>query len=217
MVGYDEGTVIVRYTVAFFSPGEHAVEMPDIELAYSDGRVVHVFGDTAHVSIASVVPSAGDSLPDPVPAVAPLQRDVMRPWLALLPAALVLLAVVVWIVAWRRVGPRPGWRHGEGKSIFAPVERWIRAGELRAGISAATDRLRDRIARDLPDAGRQLSTAECIRMVEAQRPDWPVREIGETLRALDRARFAPALPSDVVVLAEQVEDLMAAMARAKAE
>jgi hypothetical protein len=84
-------------------------------------------------------------------------------------------------------------------------------------VSAVTDRLRDRIEREIPEAGRQLSTEECIAVIDEQRREWPVREIEEALNALDRARFAPALPSDVVVLAEQVDELMAGLARGPAE
>ena len=125
---------------------------------------------------------------------------------------IVVAAAVFWGVVRRRVAVRPTWRAGRGRSVYAPVEQWIRAGELRAAVSAVTDRLRDRIERDVPEAGRQLSTEECIAMVEEQRPEWPVREIEDALTALDRARFAPALPSDVVVLAEQVDELMAGLA-----
>jgi len=216
MVGYAEGAVIIRFTVAFFMPGEHAFEMPDIELTHLDGRVEHVFGDTARVTISSVIAS-DDSLATPASWEAPFERPMTRPWIVPVPLAVVLAVLAAWVAVRRRAGERPAWAGGQGRSVYAPVERWIRAGEIRAAVSAVTDLLRDRIERAVPEAGRQLSTAECVTIVAAQRADWPVRDIAETLRALDRARFAPALPSDVVVLAEQVEELMTAMSRGSAE
>ncbi len=213
VVGYAEGAVLVRYTVAVFEAGEHAVELPDVELAFGDGRVERVFGDTAWVRISSVLPGDADSTLVPMPSVAPIDRAITRTWLGAVPALVVFVALVAWLLARRRVAPRPPWTGGGGRSVYAPVEQWVRAGELRAVVSAVTDRLRDRIERDLPEAGRQLSTWECIETIEQRRPDWPVREIRDTLAALDRARFAPALPGDVVVLAEQVDELMVGMTR----
>jgi hypothetical protein len=213
VVGYAEGAVLVRYTLAFFDSGVHALPMPDIELSFGDGRVERVFGDTARVSITSVLPADADAPPNLAPSAAPIARQPRRPWVVMLPLGIVALLLVAWSLLRRRVSQRPVWRSGGGRSVYAPVEQWVRAGELRAVVSAVTDRLRDRIERDLPEAGRQLSTEECMAVVEEHRPDWPVRDIMGTLTALDRARFAPALPSDVVVLAEQVDELMAVMSR----
>jgi len=82
------------------------------------------------------------------------------------------------------------------------------AGESKAAVGVISDRLRDEIERRLPEAGRQLSTQECVATVEKARPDWPRRDIEEVLRSLERAQYAPAIPSDVALLVEQVEDLL---------
>jgi hypothetical protein len=56
-VGYTEGAILVRYTVAFFEAGEQSLLMPDIELMYGDGRVETISGDTVLVRISSVLPA----------------------------------------------------------------------------------------------------------------------------------------------------------------
>jgi hypothetical protein len=86
--------------------------------------------------------------------------------------------------------------------------RWIAAGEGRAVAAVAAERLRDHLARSVPEAGRALSTDECIAVLEERRRDWPLRELGETLRGLERARFAPAVPGEVALLVDQVESLV---------
>jgi hypothetical protein len=85
------------------------------------------------------------------------------------------------------------------------------AGESKAAVGVISDRFRDAIERKLPEAGRQLSTQECLAVIQGSRPDWPRRDIEEVLRALDRAQYAPAVPSDVALLVDQVEHLLKAL------
>ena len=89
---------------------------------------------------------------------------------------------------------------------------WIRAGEPRAVVAAAADALRFHIASLVPEAGAHLTTHECIAVLEEQQPTWPLREVEDLLRALDRARFAPAMPTDVIELAEHARELIRQLA-----
>ena len=78
----------------------------------------------------------------------------------------------------------------------------------RRPAAVAAERLRARIARLVPRADRALSAEECISVLEEERPDLPLRDLADTLRALERARFAPAVPSDVALVADQVDVLL---------
>ncbi len=207
VIGYAEGRVLVRFTLAFFEPGEHAVVMPDMELSYPDGHVEHIAGDTAWVSVRSVLPAA-DSAIAPKPSLGPLARRQQRAWIVAVLASLVVIAMGIWGHARLRVAERPVWHGRRGKFGYPPIEQWIQAGELRAAVSAVTDVVRSRIEQGLPQARRQLSTAECLETIEAERPDWPIRALRDVLHSLDRAQFAPAVPSDVVELAARADELL---------
>jgi len=216
VIAYSEGTVVVRYEVALFEPGVHGVAMPDIELIYPDGGLVTVPGDTAWITVRSVLPQ-GDSSPAPRPSLGPIARSRAELGFVILPLLTVLAVTVLWGIRRRRPKERPTWRPGSGKRVEAPVVQWARAGELRAVVSAVTDRLRESIERALPLARRQLSTEECLKIIAQQQPNWPMREIDGVLRALDQARFSPAVPSDIVQLAQRAGNLSSSLARTTAE
>ena len=201
---YAEGALTILYTVALFAPGEHAVAMPDAELLYPDGRVETLLGDTAMVSVAAVLP-AGDPLPPALPARAPLQRRLRRS-LPLVGLVLGVLALGLAWAAWRRrTQPRPARRPASEVRPDPPVGNWMEAGEPRAVAAVTADRLRARIAAVAPEAGRHLDTEECLDVLEASDHPLPMRELTEVLRSLERARFSPAVPSDVVELVERAE------------
>ncbi len=42
-----------------------------------------------------------------------------------------------------------------------------------------------------------------------------MRELGEVMRALERASYAPAIPSDVIALADKTQVLLQAIAEAE--
>ncbi len=216
VVAYTEGSIIVRYEVALFEPGLHALAMPDIELINPNGGLVTVSGDTAWVTVNSVLPQ-GDSTPAPRPSLGPIARRRRDPGLVLLPVLFVLSVTGLWGMSRRRSKERPSWRSGAGKRVEAPVVQWARAGELRTVVSAVADRLRENIERALPEASRQLSTEECIGVITERRPEWPVRELEVVLRSLDRSRFAPAVPSDIVQLAQRASELSSSLVRQAAE
>lgn len=199
--------VVIRYVLAVFEPGRHGVAIPAVELLYRDGRVEVVGADTAWITLASVLPR-GDSLPPARPSLGPLARysASATPLLALL--AVTLAGTGGWLALRRRTRPRPGEPESLAPAVPPPLMRWVAAGELRAVAALATNRLRARIAALVPEADRALATEECIAVLEERRPDWPLRDLSQVLRALERARFAPAVPGDVLALVEQVDGLV---------
>ncbi|UCF40318.1 MAG: hypothetical protein JSW43_11365 [Gemmatimonadota bacterium] len=208
---YAEGELTMLYTVALFEPGRHAIAMPPAELLYPDGRVETIPGDTARIEVTSVIP-ADDTLPTPRGAADPLVRHPSSPVALLALFALVLAAAAAWGLARRRTRPRPGPGEAAAGSAEPPVERWVAAGESRAVAAVTADRLRRHIAEQIPRAGRHLDTEECVRVLHDEVPEWPLRETADVLRALERARFAPAVPSDVVELVERAERLRESLA-----
>jgi hypothetical protein len=204
--GYAEGGVTVQYTVAFFAPGRHAVGLPEIELLHPDGRVQTVPADTVFVTVASVLPAEDDE-PAPQPSLGPLRRD--RRSRAPLAAALGVSVVGVgaWILLRRRKGSRPATAGTPEPRPEPPVARWVAAGESRAVAAAVAERLRSVLARREPAAGRHLDTEECIAVIQRSGSELPVRDLTQVLRELERARFAPAIPSDVVQVVRRAEEL----------
>jgi len=210
-ITHSGNTVLVQYKVAFFEPGYLSLAMPEIQLIHEDGTLERVSGDTAWVRVVSVLPQ--DTMPAPKPSYGPIARERKRTDLVVLLIAVVVVAAIGWAMIRRRARERPKWRSGTGKRAEAPVVQWMNAGEPRAVVSAVTDRLRDSIATALPEAGRQLSTEECLSVMEQEEPEWPLREIARILNALDRARFAPAVPNDIVELAEESDALALSLRR----
>jgi hypothetical protein len=203
---YAEGDLTMLYTVALFEPGSHAIAMPPAELLYPDGRVETIPGDTARIVVGSVIP-VEDTLPAAQAAAEPLSRHPSRLVPLLVLFAVVLVAAAVWGVMRRRTRPRPGTGDPDVTPAEPPIERWVAAGESRAVAAVTADGLRQHIAQLIPRAGRYLDTEECLRVLHNEVPEWPLRETGDLLRALERARFAPAVPSDVVELVEQADHL----------
>lgn len=209
---------IARYTLAVFEPGEHTIPMPDVELEYPGGRRETLLGGAAFVTVMSVLPS-GDSLPLPPPRGPriPVVRTITRTLPTALLVASVLVATVVWGVARRRSQPRPAWERADGAGAGAgvaagahdppPIMRWIAAGEHRAVATVTMHRVRDRVAQLVPQAGQSLHIGEWLNVLRTHRPRWPLRELGDVMRALERASFAPAIPSDVIALADEAEVL----------
>ncbi len=204
--------IVVRYTFAMFEAGRHAVGVPPVELVYRDGRVELVPADTAWVAVRSVLPP-GDSLPEPAASLGPIARFPTRstPLFALV--GLVLLGITTWAVARRHTGPRSEPAETRTPAPVPPLMRWAAAGEARAVAAIAADRLRTRIAELVPEADRALSADECIAVLDARHPDWPIRDLTDGLHGLERARFAPAVASDVALLIDQVDVLIAALPR----
>ena len=70
-----------------------------------------------------------------------------------------------------------------------PLERWADDGEYRAVANVAAVRLRNALAQRVAAAHSGLDTERLLAQLAAARPDWPLDELGDLLRALDDARF----------------------------
>ena len=198
--------VTVRYAVAVFEPGEQRIAMPAVELLYPDGNSETVLGDEAVVLVRSVLPP-GDSLPDPRPSLAPVPRPLRSRAPLLLLAGAVVAGSGAWAMARRRLRPRPQAKEGQGLPAGPPLQAWVEAGELRAAAASVAERLRRTLERLEPGAGAGLPTDAVMAVLRLRRPTWPLGELEELLHALERARFAPAVPDDVLILEERAAGL----------
>jgi hypothetical protein len=204
----------VRYAVAVFEPGPQRIAMPSIELSYADGNTETVLGDTAIVRVRSVLPP-GDSLPPPRTSLAPLPRHRRHRAPVVVLVSLVAAGVGAWAISRKRVSPRPRPPAPDAPAPAAPLRTWVEAGELRAGAAALAGLLRRTIAGLEPAADAGRSTEALLAVLRRRCPGWPLEEIEDVLRALERARFAPAVPHDVLLLEEQVGMLTERLGRAQ--
>ena len=201
------GGILVRHAVALFAPGTHTIPMPAIEVLHPDGTVEAILGDTAVVVVAAVVPDSVRD-PRPMPSQAPVARAVRDIRRALLPVVTVLVVLAAWL-AWRRRAPgtpRPTAR--TVPAVEVPLMRWLAAGERRAVATLAAHRLRQAAAAAAPASATVPDADAWASAVAAARPDWPVTELADTLRALERARFAPLAGDDLAELVDRTDVLL---------
>jgi hypothetical protein len=205
-----DGRAAIAYPVAVWRPGTHTVEVPGPLLLGADGRVDSIPGERVTLSVGSVLPrAAADTALRPQPRADFVSRPSTTPIplvVLLLLAALLLLPLHRW---WRRRGA-PARRPpvaGAGVGPRPELDRWADAGEARAVAAVASTRLRLALSARLPGALSSLDTESVLLHVAAQRPDWPVAELAEVLRSLDRARFGAGAPPDVLVLARRAGEL----------
>lgn len=213
---YAAGSLTIIYTVAAFEPGTHGLTMPVAELLHPDGRVESVSGGTAVVRVRSVLP-AGVEQPQPQPSLAPLPRSPTSPVPLLTLVGTVLGVVVLWGMLRRRTRPRPALEPVPAERADVPIDRWVAAGEARAVAAVTTQRVRARIAELVPGATLQLDTDACLRVLRNERPEWPIAQLTDLLRSLERARFAPVVPSDVMIVVDQAELLLGTLGGTAAE
>ncbi|GIW51175.1 MAG: hypothetical protein KatS3mg081_0530 [Gemmatimonadales bacterium] len=198
--------LVLSYAAAFFEAGELSVPMPSAELIYADGTTELILGDTAKVRIASVLP-ATDTLPQPQPSLGPLARDRKSVWPAVWLGLSVIVAAGVWVYLRRRPRQLPVAARGKVSAVEPPLERWAAAGEVRAVATVAYHKLRRTIDELEPRVAGAADPAAMLKELEELHPHWPHEEIGDLLRELDRARFAPVVASDALALDEQVVEL----------
>lgn len=209
-------SIAVAYPVTVWAPGSHVVKVPGPLLVGADGELDSLPPMTVTLTAGSVLPGGPRDTLAPqaaAPAVA-THEHTLKPLLALWAlAALVLVPVHLW---WRRRGRAPAVPPvGPAGSPELPVVRWAEAGEPRAVVGATVERLRDLIAGQIPDARPDLDTEALLAVVAGARPDWPVAELGDLLRALDEARFAHGPEIDALGMhqwAGELEGRLAGMA-----
>ena len=209
-VGTRDGRIIVRYAVALFRPGRHRLPMPSVEVIHPDGVLETLVGDTAVVNVAAMLPP--DSTPPPRASLAPVSRPAQRiaPFVVFVTS--VLVASGAWLMVRRRRGTRPAPAPVPDEPVAVDLLHWLRAGEGRAAASYAMERVRGQVGRLVPTVDRSLSTDECLAALERDQPDWPLRDLGDLLRELDRARFAPLAPADAGELVDRAETMLVRLA-----
>jgi hypothetical protein len=204
-----EGSALISYPVAVWRPGAHTLEVPGPLLLAADGEVDSLPGQTVTLEVASVLPRpAADTTLRPQPPADFVPRPATTP-LPLIVLLLLAVAVLVPLHRWWRRRGKPVGRADLTRvaETLPPLERWADAGESRAVAAAATARLRLALATRLPAALPSLDTEAVLGHVAEQRPDWPVTEIADVLRQLDRSRFGTGAPAEAVALARRAAEL----------
>jgi hypothetical protein len=205
IVEYLPEGIRIRYIVAVFD--SDSITMPDIELLFADGRVERVPGGRIVVEMQSVLPGGRepDSLPEARASQAPIARPTTDVNLLIGPVVAVLLLTALSVLIRRRPRHRPEWAATKPVQSDPPAPQWIAAGEPRAVAAYVMSRVRLRLAEILPEASPSLSVDECLEVIAAERPDWPVSVISDLLHSLERSSFAPTVPQDILTLVDEVE------------
>ncbi len=131
--------------------------------------------------------------------------------------AALAVGLALWVFYRSRSGGRPSLQGRAEPSEGPPIDVWVASGESRAVAAVMARRLRDVIADRIPEAERHLHTEDCIRKVLDADSGEMARQVADTLRALERARFSPAAPGDVLEVVDQAESIIAALEAAPSE
>jgi len=212
-------SAVIAYPVVFWRPGQHLVELPGPLLLGPGGTVDSLGSERVRLAVRSVLPSvANDSVLSPQPRASLVAQRVvtLAPVGILWVVALVLLLPVhLW---WRRRG-RPTRAQPpavRADSLEPPLARWADAGEYRAVASVSTARLRAVLAERVAAAHPGLDTERVLAELAAARPEWPLEELGDLLRALDDARFGHTASPDALELSRSTIQLRDRLARTAA-
>lgn len=209
----------IAYPVAVWRPGRHQIELPGPLLLGQGGTVDSLPGAPVRLEIASVLPPVpADSTLPPQPRAGLVSRQMVTagPLLLLWAAALILLLPVhLW---WRRRGKptRAQPRAVPPEALEPPLHRWADAGEYRAVAGISTLRLRTAMAQRVAAAHPALDTERVLAEIAAARPEWPLDQLSELLRALDDARFGVSPSPDVLELSRSSLDLRDRLLRSAA-
>lgn len=207
-------SITITYPVVIWRAGDQVVEVPGPLFLGSGGEVDSLPAERRTIRVSSVLPRVpADSAlaPQPRADYVPRGAHSILPVILALVFALLLLVPLQWW--WRRRGPVPA-PHPPGPATRpVPLDRWADSGESRAVAASVTSGLRATIARHTPSAHRGLDTETLLTQLAAERPEWPLADIGALLRALDEARFGAGRETDVTRLVRGAADLESRLAR----
>jgi hypothetical protein len=193
----------ISYPAVIWTPGPQVIELPGPLLLGPGGRVDSLAGEQTRVTVRSVLPRAvPDSAipPQPRAGLVPRQETSIVPLVILWSLALVLLLPLhLW---WRRRGKPAPAAPPSRDFPEPPLERWADDGEYRAVANVAAVRLRAALAQRVAAAHPGLDTERLLAELAAARPDWPLEELGDLLRALDDARFSDSGSPDALQLSQ---------------
>jgi hypothetical protein len=193
----------ISYPVVLWRPGQHTIELPGPLLLGPGGTVDSLASERVSVEVRSVLPRVP---PDSALAPQPRASLVSRRVVSLAPIALLWLASLVLLLPihlwWGRRGKpvrtAPPALRLDGLEL--PLARWADAGEYRAVANVAAARLRTAVEQRLASAHSGLDTERVLAEIAAARPEWPLQELSELLRALDDVRFGLVPSSEVLRL-----------------
>jgi len=92
-------------------------------------------------------------------------------------------------------------------ALEPPLARWADAGEYRAVANVAAARLRAAVEQRVTSAHPGLDTERVLAEIAAARPEWPLEELSELLRALDNVRFGLVPSSEVMRLSRSTIEM----------
>jgi len=198
----------IGYPVVIWSPGVQLIDLPGPLLLGAGGRVDSLGGEQVRVSVKSVLPPG---VPDSVIPPQPRAELVSRSETSLAPL------LILWLIALLILVPLHIWWRRRGKPVAVvterlslpdvPLARWADNGEYRAVANVAALRLRSALAQRVPAAHIGLDTERVLAELAAARPDWPLEELGDLLRALDDARFGEVGFPDALELSQSTLDM----------
>jgi hypothetical protein len=180
----------ISYPVVVWTPGIRLIDVPGPLLLGPGGGVDSLASEAMRVAVTSVLPpDVPDSTipPQPRAALVPrLERSIVPLAILWLIGLLGLVPLHVW---WRRRGKPAPAAPTRSEVPEVPLSRWADDGEYRAVANVAALRLRAAVVQKVSEAHTGLDTERLLTQLAAARPDWPLDELGDLLRALDDARF----------------------------
>ena len=198
----------ITYPVVVWRPGHLRVSLPGPLLLGPGGMVDSLPGTQVALDVRSVLPRvpADSSLaPQPRASLVPRRETTVTPlaicWLV---ALILLLPLHLW---WRRRSKPVPAAPATAPMAEPPLERWADAGEYRAVANVAAARLRSAVAQRVAAAHPGLDTERLLGQLAAARPNWPLDELAELLRALDNARFGQAGTEDALNLSRYSSEM----------
>lgn len=197
----------IAYPVVIWRTGQQLIEVPGPLLLGPGGTVDSLAGDRIRLDVKSVLPAVADSMLPPQPRAG----LIARPEVSLAPLG------VLWVTALVLLLPLHLWWRRRGKPVHAtvsipelpepPLARWADAGESRAVANISAGRLRAAVAQRVSAAHPGLDTERLLAELAAARPNWPLQELGDLLRALDNARFGLTASPDALGLSRSTLEL----------